>query len=434
MTNEHEDMSPEELLEQERIAAEEKVINEEYKIWKKNSPFLYDLIVTHALEWPTLTTQWFPDVEVPEGKDYVVHRLLIGTHTSDNDQNYLQIATVQLPRADIAADSRVYDEDRGELGGYGGANCKITIQQRIPHDGEINRARYMPQKIDVIATKSVSGEVFLFDRTKFPLQPNPNNLACTPTLRLRGHTAEGYGLSWSPVKAGQLLSGAEDTLICHWDVQQVTKDQGALDPFRVYRGHATVVSDVAWHKRHENIFASVGDDRRLLVWDTRSESADKATHTVEGAHAAEINCVDFHPLSEYLLATGGNDRTVALWDQRNLRHPVATLDAHTDDVVQVAWHPTVGSVLASAGSDRRVMVWDTARLGDEQTPEDAEDGPPELLFVHGGHTNKVADLAWNANAPWVLASAAEDNIVQVWEMARNLYDDKIEDVPAAVLE
>lgn len=39
------------------------VTNEEYKIWKKNSPYLYDLVVTHALEWPTLTCQWFPDQE-----------------------------------------------------------------------------------------------------------------------------------------------------------------------------------------------------------------------------------------------------------------------------------------------------------------------------------------------------------------------------------
>ncbi|KAJ2427796.1 Histone acetyltransferase type B subunit 2, partial [Coemansia sp. RSA 2531] len=51
-------------------AAEEKVINEEYKTWKKNSPFLYDLLVTHALEWPSLTVQWFPDLERPSGKDY----------------------------------------------------------------------------------------------------------------------------------------------------------------------------------------------------------------------------------------------------------------------------------------------------------------------------------------------------------------------------
>lgn len=35
----------------------------EYKTWKKNAPFLYDMILSTALEWPTLTTQWLPDVQ-----------------------------------------------------------------------------------------------------------------------------------------------------------------------------------------------------------------------------------------------------------------------------------------------------------------------------------------------------------------------------------
>lgn len=55
------------LLKKKKLAAfddavEERVINEEYKIWKKNTPFLYDLVMTHALEWPSLTAQWLPDV------------------------------------------------------------------------------------------------------------------------------------------------------------------------------------------------------------------------------------------------------------------------------------------------------------------------------------------------------------------------------------
>ena len=45
---------------EEQIAAE-KIINEEYKTWKKNAPFLYDIILSTALEWPTLTAEWFPD-------------------------------------------------------------------------------------------------------------------------------------------------------------------------------------------------------------------------------------------------------------------------------------------------------------------------------------------------------------------------------------
>ena len=47
-------------------ASEERIINEEYKIWKKNTPFLYDMIMTHALEWPSLTCQWMPDVTTHE--------------------------------------------------------------------------------------------------------------------------------------------------------------------------------------------------------------------------------------------------------------------------------------------------------------------------------------------------------------------------------
>lgn len=42
--------------------SEDRVANDEYKIWKKNTPFLYDLVMTHALEWPSLSVQWLPDV------------------------------------------------------------------------------------------------------------------------------------------------------------------------------------------------------------------------------------------------------------------------------------------------------------------------------------------------------------------------------------
>ena len=48
-----------------------------------------------------------------------------------------------------------------------------------------------------------------------------------------------------------------------------------------------------------------------------------------------------------------------------------------------------------------------------QSADDAEDGPPELLFIHGGHTAKISDFSWNPNDPWVICSVSEDNIMQV---------------------
>ena len=40
---------------------EDKFINEQYKNWRVNSPYLYDVLMSHALEWPSLTVQWLPD-------------------------------------------------------------------------------------------------------------------------------------------------------------------------------------------------------------------------------------------------------------------------------------------------------------------------------------------------------------------------------------
>ena len=91
------------------MAAEEstsnfQVINEEFKIWKKNCPFLYDVVVTHALEWPSLTCEWLPEPMVDEENHRVVHNLVLGTHCGEGAQNALLLANVTLPLASAGWD------------------------------------------------------------------------------------------------------------------------------------------------------------------------------------------------------------------------------------------------------------------------------------------------------------------------------------------
>ncbi|KXN66420.1 hypothetical protein CONCODRAFT_32164, partial [Conidiobolus coronatus NRRL 28638] len=74
-------ISDDEQNEEEDNPETQQNIIEEYKLWKKNAPFLYDLIVTHVLDWPTLTCQWFPDIEDQPDKDYNLQRALLGTQT-----------------------------------------------------------------------------------------------------------------------------------------------------------------------------------------------------------------------------------------------------------------------------------------------------------------------------------------------------------------
>jgi len=411
-------------------AMEERLINEEYKIWKKNTPFLYDLVMTHALEWPSLTAQWLPDVTKPEGKDYSVHRLILGTHTSD-EQNHLVIASVQLPNDEAQFDSSHYDSERAEFGGFGSVSGKIEIEIRINHEGEVNRARYMPQNQCIIATKTPSSDVLIFDYTKHPSKPDPSG-ECNPSLRLKGHSKEGYGLSWNPNVNGHLLSASDDHTICLWNINGNTSSERNLDALSVFTGHTAVVEDVAWHLLHDSVFGSVGYDKKLILWDTRNGST-KPSQVIE-AHSAEVNCLSFNPYSEYILATGSADKTVALWDLRNTKMKLHSFESHKDEIFQVQWSPHNETILASSGTDRRLNVWDLSKIGEEQSSDDIEDGPPELLFIHGGHTAKISDFSWNPNEAWVICSVSEDNIMQVWQMAENIYNDEEGEVNPNELE
>ena len=69
----------------------------------------------------------------------------------------------------------------------------FDIEHEIPHQGEVNRARYMPQQCNVIATKNINGEVHIYDYNKHSTKPE---------LKLLGHEKEGYGLSWNPQRKG----------------------------------------------------------------------------------------------------------------------------------------------------------------------------------------------------------------------------------------
>lgn len=86
------------------------------------------------------------------------------------------------------------------------------------------------------------------------------------------------------------------------------------------------------------------------------------------------------------------------------------------------WHPHESSILAASSSDRRVNFWDLSRVGAEQTPVKWEDGCPEMLFKHGGHTDQISDFSWNSNEPWVMCSASDDNIIQCWRTRRHLLE------------
>ena len=347
---------------------------------------------------------------------------------------------MQLPNK-VSPDVKDYDEDSGEIGGYGGGTSrketievKFHIVQQINHPGEVNKARYQPQNPNVIATMCTDGRVMIWDKSKHPSTPTFGQIS--PQIELHGHSKEGYGLSWSPHHTGHLATAAEDKTVRLWDISQFSGSNRLLKPTRTYTHHSSVVNDVQYHPLHNSLIGSVSDDMTLAILDTRKDSTSSAAvSTPVGGHTDAINSLAFSPSAESIVATGCSDSDIGIWDLRNLKSKLHALKGHQDSVTSLEWHPFETAILASSSYDRRVHFWDLSRVGEEQTPEDRLDGPPELLFMHGGHTNRISDFSWNHNDPWVMCSAAEDNLIQVWRVASTLVaGDDDEDIPMDELE
>jgi len=207
-----------------------------------------------------------------------------------------------------------------------------------------------------------------------------------------------------------------------------------LKPARKYTHHKDIVNDVQYHPIVKHWIGTVSDDLTLQILDVRRPQNDSAAVVARDGHTDAINALAFNPRTEFLIATASADKTIGIWDIRNLKQKVHTLEGHNDAVTSLSWHPTETSILGSGSYDRRVIFWDLSRVGLEQLPDDQEDGPPELLFMHGGHTNHLADFSWNLNDPWVVCSAAEDNLLQVWKVAESIVCQDEADLPMQELD
>ena len=69
------------------------------------------------------------------------------------------------------------------------------------------------------------------------------------------------------------------------------------------QGHTSVVEDLVWQPGSAAELASVGDDYKLLFWDTRAGTTPAAS--LEDAHGKkDLHCVDWSSLQLELLVTG----------------------------------------------------------------------------------------------------------------------------------
>lgn len=406
----------------------EQTILEEYKLWRKNCRYMYSFVSETALTWPSLSIQ-FARADTFENKTKdtkygVTRNLFLTTHTSGEDDDYVKLASLQLPRS-LTEQKELTSEELETV------NSRLKISKKFPQAVEVNRVRANPFDSKVWATINASGEVYVYN-----VDARMNEVW---RRKLEHHTANGFGLAWDPTSQHRLVTGAEDKSVAVWDYRDSTGGAAAasLRPTAVYNVHTDSVNDVRFSHRRPGVFGSVGEDKLFVLGDCRSQAVTMQ-RTLNAA--TSFNSLAFSSASEHLVLFGGDDANNYIYDLRNMDRCLHTLVGHKKPVTNVEWDPFHEHVVASSSMDRRVILWDLTKIGEEQLPEEADDGVPELLMMHGGHTGGVNDFAFSPEVEWCLASCSDDNIVHVWavkdEIARSADVDADADllIDPAVLE
>lgn len=307
---------------------------------------------------------------------------------------------------------------------------KFHIEMKLSHHGEVQCARYMPSNSKIIATKNEWDELYIYDLSSISQSPedelNVGIEPFDPTFEYTIDPTKGYrsnysNLCWNPEKEGILLSCYNTSKsIALWNIdmsvmeRQLVPKHVFTDPHLINSSNDVYLKWTSWNNFHSTVFASGSSDGNVFVWDYRCNGR-KASHRIS-AHTKHVNCLEFATLSDVNFATTSLDQTIGLWDLRNLSLKVYSItNQKQDEYTRLNWSPHVATKFGVATNDRRFYVYDVEKVFDEQTQEEAEDGPATLTFLHNGHTARVCDFDWNLNEPSMVCSMSEDNVLQIWK-------------------
>ncbi|QOU19146.1 hypothetical protein BRETT_004367 [Brettanomyces bruxellensis] len=406
-----------------------------YRIWKKNTPVLYSLLQTSTLLWPSLTIEWFPDVEM----DRSSIELCKVNIPSNLDKLTLEDCTYDPEREEFFASElpEVGDQAKDE-----NTKCKGPLQvvQEIPHEGDINKARLMPQNPDLIATMSNSGTVCIFDRTKKPNSFDLYDLTHRVNgedekggmadIQLKFHMSEGWGLDWNKNKEGELVTGSNDGMIAVWDIRKPFRIQAkttsslsatrqkkfrtcVLKPAKTRLCHDYGVNSVKYSVFHDSLVGTAGEDGLFKLFDTRILASKPVVQFKVGT---AINALDFNKNNEFAVALGDDHGNIYIEDLRSPEAFQITLSgAHAGAITGLEWNSSFGNVLASGSEDGCVRIWKFGANSSTQDPKSS------LIFTHSGHMLGVSDISWNPADPKMIASCSEDNSVHIWKPSAAIF-------------
>ncbi|XP_053562613.1 methylosome protein 50 [Bombina bombina] len=168
----------------------------------------------------------------------------------------------------------------------------------------------------------------------------------------------------------QAISGSRDFSVKIWDIPQKTL-------LSSYKAHSNQVNCVAACPGKEIMFLSCGDDRRVLLWDTRKPKP--ATRIYFGAASNQPTSIVWHPFKDDSFVCGDENGNISLVSLKNPESAI-TLEVHTGPITGLAYSHHSSPLLASVSEDCSVAVLDSSSTE---------------IFRDRSHTDFVTGVTWS---------------------------------------
>ncbi|KAJ6251220.1 wd40 repeat family [Anaeramoeba flamelloides] len=373
---------------------------ESYRVWLSNRNYFYQYVISKQIG-RSLSIQFTNYIKKENGSQEF--RLIVGEDRNEEGKFLVHYSF------DYSESSYIETkEDEGK---------KFKVIEELRFGEEIQRARHRPSDSNKIAAMDGDGLIHLFNL-------GGNN---TQKQILKGHTKEGYGISWNSRQDNLLVSCAYDNNICIWDTNQTDSQ---ISPLYTFKDRLDSLEDIQWNPFDKNVFGCVGDDKKLGLYDIRQK---KCTSCIT-AHSNEVNCLSFQPHYENYLLTSSSDQQIALWDIRKMGERMHTFLGHSGQIYRIDWSPLLKDVFASADDKNKIILWDTSKIGDEQIGRDADIGPPELIFKHVGNRDEIRDFCWSPYIKWMIAAVDDNFCLQVWKIDPDTILENMDDLFISVFD
>eukprot|EP00918_Siedleckia_nematoides_P076811 GHVU01167863.1.p2 GENE.GHVU01167863.1~~GHVU01167863.1.p2 ORF type:complete len:268 (-),score=65.00 GHVU01167863.1:330-1133(-) len=215
---------------------------EDFAVWSANASILYDYVASYTTEWPALAVLWLPGLypRGDAGKLAAAQQCVFTTHTAGGEQNYLNVVELLLPTTPLTAHQRKYSPGDD----YEGfqfppsvpplSSFEYTLSLPVPY--EINRAAAMPQRPgEIVAALDCDGGVSIVSLRQQSKENEVVGAESKPNY-FKAHVGEGWGVAWNPCREGLLATVGDDRKLAVWDVnasrnsQTTTTTTAAAEP------------------------------------------------------------------------------------------------------------------------------------------------------------------------------------------------------------